>query len=150
MKGRASTSCGGWRAAASSAREGLLGDGDLVGGNGEAAFGDVEDALGGAAVAFRVVQDALGDPVGLQIGGGEAVFAGGQRHGAGEAGAVEDEGVGGQARSGSADAQVAIEKVLNAGVGRAEAIAQQQVFLMKVAQQGAGELQKVGVGGFAC
>ena len=80
-----------------SASEGAFRDGDLVGGDGEAALGDVEDALGGAAVAGRVVQDALGDAVGVHVGRDEGIGIGGEGHDAGHAFAIEIERVGGQA-----------------------------------------------------
>ena len=71
--------------------EGLFGDGDFVGGNGQTAFDDMENAFGGAAVALRIVQNALSDSIGLQIRRRKEVFARGQRHGAGEARPVEHE-----------------------------------------------------------
>jgi len=60
----------------------------------------MEDSFGGAAIALGIVQDALGDPVGLEPWGRILILAGGQRHGSGEAGAVESEGVGGEAEGG--------------------------------------------------
>ena len=69
---------GGRRAAAQQGREGLLGYRDFVGGNRQAAFDNVKNALGGAAVALGIVQDALRHAIGLHVGRGETVAPGGK------------------------------------------------------------------------
>ena len=79
------------------AGEGELGHGLLVGRDGQAALGDVEDALGGAPVVRGVVEDAVAHPVGGEGGRDVLVRVGRQGELAGHAVAVEDEGVRGQA-----------------------------------------------------
>ena len=46
---------------------------ELVGGNGQAAFGDMKYPLSGATVTARVVQHALFDPIGVNNLGGQLV-----------------------------------------------------------------------------
>ncbi len=78
----------------------------------------------------------------------EAVRTRRERHLARHPRAVEHERVGGQlGRSRRANVlQVLVEEVLNARVGRAEAVAQQLVFLVVIAQQRAGDLKESGIG----
>ncbi len=44
-----------------------FGSGEFVGGHGEAALDDVENAFRGAAVAAGVMQNSLGSAVGVQV-----------------------------------------------------------------------------------
>ncbi len=125
--------------------EGDFGDGNLVGGNGQAAFDDVEDAFGGAAVAFGVVKDALGNAIGLEVGRSEVVFAGGEGHGSSEAGAVEDKGLGGE--PGGGGFEIGVEEGLDAVVDGAESVAEELVLTMEAAEERAGDFEEVGVGG---
>ena len=104
------------------------GDGFFVVGDGQAAFGDVEDALGGAAVGFGIVEDAVVEP-----GGGEDgafVFVGGGRQGEGarEAGAVEHEGGGGYVGDVAVLFEGGVEEVLDTLVDRAEVFGEDAVF----------------------
>ena len=75
-------------------REGLLGNGDFIGGNRQAAFGDVKHALGGAAVGLGIVQHALRDAIGAHVGRGETVGAGRKGHEARQARPIQHEGCG--------------------------------------------------------
>ncbi len=129
-------------------REGLFGNGDLVGWNGQSAFDDMEDALRGAAVALGIVQHALRNAIGVQIGRRKAGRVGRKRHLAREARPIEDEGAGGQARGsvGTDFAQVRVEESLNARIGGAEAVAQQLVLLIVIPQQRPGDFEEVRVG----
>lgn len=83
----------------------MPGHGDLVGRDGEAALGDMEDTMRCAAVAARIVEDALRDAVRIQIGRREVVALPREAHDAGEPGAVEHERMGGKA-GGAAGADV--------------------------------------------
>ena len=129
--------------------ERALGNGNLVGGNREAAFDNVEDALRGAAVAAGIVEDALRHAIGLQIGRRERVFARRQRHHARQAGAIEHERVAGQARRALRRdiAEIGVKEGLNAGISRAQSIAQHLILLIEVAQQRAGDFERTRVGG---
>ena len=104
------------------------GDGFFVVGDGQSTFGDVEDALGGAAIGLGVMQHAV-----VEAGGGEdgaLVLVGGGRQGegAGEAGAVEDEGGGGQVGDVAVLFEGGVEKVLDALIDRAEVLGEDAVF----------------------
>jgi len=129
--------------------ERLFGDGELVGGNRETAFGDVEDATGGATVARRIVQNALRDAVRAQIGRRKAGGVRGKRHGAGQAGAVEDKGAGGQARRAARRTigEIRVEKRLNAGVGGTQIFFEQAFLFVVMAQERLGDLQEASVRG---
>ena len=128
-------------------REGLFWNGDFVRRDGQPACHDVKNSFGGAAVTLRVVQDTLCHPVGLQPRRRIVVLTGGQRHGAAQPRAVQHESTARKA-GGVLSAQIAVQKFLNARVCRAQATAQQKVFLVIVGQQGGGQFQKVRVGGF--
>ena len=106
------------------APENLLGHGDLVVRNGQAALSDVEDARSRAPVIARVVQNPLQDAVGLDVVGDEAVAVRRQGQRLGDAGLIEDEGGPGQARAGAGAGQVGVEEVLDAVVRRAVAVGQ--------------------------
>ncbi len=101
--------------------ERLPGDSDLVGGHGEAAFGDMKNAMRGAAVAAGIVQDSLRHAVGIEVGRRKAVAAARQAHDARQPGAVEHEGMRRQAwrAFGTDVGQVRVEEVMDPGVGRA-------------------------------
>ena len=60
VKGRVSTSAGGWKRGREQGGKCLDGHGQLIGGNRQAALGDVEHALGGAAVAEQGCAARLG------------------------------------------------------------------------------------------
>ncbi len=119
-------------------------DGLLVVGDWQAALGDVEDALGGAAVGLRVVEDAV-----VQAGGGEdgalvLVGAGREREGAGEAGAVEDEGGGGQVGHVAVLLERVVEVVLDALIDGAEVLGKDAVLF---AAEGDEVVHQLGEGG---
>jgi len=127
------------------AREDSFRDGFLVVGYGQAALGDVEDALGGAPVALGVVQHALFDAVGRDDVGDEFVAIGRDGEQAGEAVAVEHEGLAGEARGDGGVFQIVVEEVLDALVGRAEVVGKEAVFLVVERQQAGHEIGELAV-----
>jgi len=126
-------------------REDGLRDGFFVVGDGQAALGDMEDALGGAAVALGVVQHALFDAVRGDDVGDELVAIGREREQAGEAVAVEHEGLAGEARGDGGVFQIIVEEVLDALVGRAEVVGEEAVFLVVERQQAGHEVGELAI-----
>jgi hypothetical protein len=96
------------------------GDGLLVVGDRQAALGDVEDARSGAAVAAGIVENALADAIGGQDVTLVGVAAGREGEDAGKAGAVDDEGGGGDARCFGVVVEIVVDEILDALVDRAE------------------------------
>ena len=132
--------------------KGLLGNRLLVGGNREAAFGNMEDAARGAAVTRWIVQNALRNPVGAHVRGRKAIGVRRQRHRASQTGAIENKGTRGQVRRAARTAirQVGIEKRLNAGVGGTQMLSEQPFLFIMIAQERPGNLQETSVSGILC
>ncbi len=109
----------------------------------------MEDSLGGAPVALGIVEDSLHRAIRVQVRRRELIGAGRKRHGARQSGPVEHEGIRRQTgRATRTDVlQIRVQKLLNAGIGGAQPVAEQLILLIVVAQQGSGQFQKVGVRG---
>ncbi len=105
---------------------------ELVIGNRQAAFGDVENSLRRAPVAARIVQHALLDAVGTDDVRMKFIAVQRQREDAGEAGPVEDERA--RRQFGHRHVlQIIVEKSLDALVSRAKIMAEQPVLFARLA-----------------
>ncbi len=135
VNGRRNSSLRRLQSALEHAAEDRLRHRDLVVRHRQAAFGDVEDALRGAPVAAGIVQHALLHAIRVQDVRGEIIARRRQRQRAGEAGAVEDEGLRRQPRERGV-LEVVVEKRLDAVIGRRQVIGQQPAGFALVGEQG--------------
>jgi hypothetical protein len=74
-----------------------------------------------------------------------------QGHDAGKSGAIEDKGAAGQARNSvrTLIVKIIVEERLNARVRGAEVVAQKAILGFVIAEQGAGEVEELGLGSAA-
>ncbi|MFO1524142.1 MAG: hypothetical protein U1F77_20315 [Kiritimatiellia bacterium] len=122
-------------------RVGVLGDLLLVGGHGETALADVEDALGGAAVLRGIVAHALVRAVTAQDGRLVGVAVGRQRKRPRQAVAVEGEGAPGQEGGGGVDAfaEHLPQVGLDVDVGRAVLLREQALLVAQLLDDALGD-----------
>ena len=99
--------------------------------NRQAAFADVKNSGGRATVAFRIVQNTLFDAVGIDDVRRKIITIHRQREHAGEASAVERERARGQLGRGNF-LKIVMQKILNAGVGGTEMLAEQTIFFARL------------------
>ena len=109
----------------------ILRHGDLVVGNRQTAFGDMENSLRGPAVAFWVMQNTVCDAIGIDDLGTELVSVNWQRQHTRQPGAVERERARGQLCHRHV-LQIIVEKCLNSTVGWAKVIAEQPVLFARL------------------
>ncbi|MFT3915818.1 MAG: hypothetical protein QM704_17410 [Anaeromyxobacteraceae bacterium] len=121
---------------------------ELVGGDGQPAVGDVEDALRGAPVGGRVVEHALLQPEALEVGRGVVVVPGRQGEHAGEPRPVEREGPARQARHAAGQAaEVGVQEGLDPAIDGRERPAEEPILLELAAQERARQLEQRAPGG---
>ena len=116
----------------------------LVVGNRQAAFADMENSGGGAAVTFRIVQNALFDAVGIDDVRRKIIAIKRQREHARESRAIQRERVRGQFGRGHI-LQIIVEKRLDARVGGAKMRAEQPVFFARLRGHRGGDLDEFAV-----
>ena len=113
----------------------------FIGGNREAALGDVEDALGGAAVGGRVVAHALVDAVGTQDGGFEFILIGREGKHAPDTVALEDEGSGGDEGGGVVVEEIG-KVIVNGLVDGAEVVGKEAGLFLERGEKRAAEIEE--------
>jgi hypothetical protein len=121
--------------------ESLQRDFFFIGGNREAALGDMEDALGGAPVGSRVVAYALMDAVGTQDGGFEFILIGREGKHAPDTVALQDEGSGRDEGGGVVVEEIG-KVIVNGLVDGAEVVGKETGLFLEGGEKRATEIEE--------
>src|SRR5947209_18502785 len=107
----------------------------------------MENAFRCAAVAFWIMKNALRYAVRRQIRRSQGVLVRWERHHTSQARSVQHKSIARQARRRVRDdvTKVCVKERLDASIGRTKTISEQLIFLVIVAQEGAGDLESMPV-----